>query len=152
GPDGCARRRELGNRASAWLPPSRRPVKTSRPAQLIPGVRIAGRLDAQRVDRGMRATEEGAQVRPAEGELDRLLGPPDDADALAVGSHHPNAARPGAVHPAEAVDLEPVGDAGFVALVEIGEDAAPDHMAGGVEAERMDVLRGAGVGDVHRAL
>src|SRR5438477_13162515 len=76
----------------------------------VPGMRIAGHPDAQRVDRGVRATEQRPQVRPTEREVDGLLRPPDDADAPAVRPHNPNAARPGAINPADAVDLEAVGD------------------------------------------
>jgi len=35
---------------------------------------------------------------------------------------------------------------------EVGEDAAPDHVAGRVEPDRVDVLRGARVRDVYRVL
>src|SRR5829696_1705409 len=107
--------------------------------QLVPGMRIAGHLDAQGVDRAVRTTEQRAQVGPAKGEVDRLLRPSDDSDARSVRRHDPDAARAGAIDPAEAVDLESIGNAGLVA-VEVGEDAAPDHIAGGVEPDRVDVL------------
>ena len=87
------------------------------PAPLVAGMRVAGHFDAQRVDRSVRATEQRSQVRPAEREVDGLLRPPDDADAPAVRRHDPDAARPGAIHPADAVDLEAVGDAWLDALV-----------------------------------
>src|SRR6516165_7002983 len=115
-------------------------------------MRIAGHPDAQRVDRGVRATEQRPQVRPAEREIDSLLRPADDAYAPAVRRHDPNTAWSSAINPADAIDLEAVGDARLVALVEIGEDAAPDPVAGRVESDRVDVLGGARVGDVHRAL
>src|SRR5438309_3506032 len=100
---------------------------------LVPGMRTAGNFDAQRIDRGVGATEQRSQVRPAEREVDGLLRPPDDADAPTVRGHDPDAARPRAINPADAVDLEAVGDARLAALVEIGEDAAPDHVAVGVK-------------------
>src|SRR6516164_9062828 len=53
-------------------------------APLVTGMWIAGHLDAQRVDRGVRATEQCPQVRPAEREIHSLLRPADDADAPAV--------------------------------------------------------------------
>jgi hypothetical protein len=93
------------------------------PAPLVLGMRVAGHLDAQRVDRSVRATEQRSPVRPAEREVDGLLRPPDNADAPAVRRHDPDAARPGAIHPADAVDLKAVGDARLDALVEVGEDA-----------------------------
>ena len=71
---------------------------------------------------------------------------------LPSGVHDPDAARSGAIDPADAVDLQPVGDARLAALVQVGEDAAPDHVAGGVELDRVDVLRRARIRDVHRAL
>src|SRR5439155_17068934 len=76
------------------------------PAPLVPGMRVAGHLDAQRVDRSVRATEQRPQVRSAEREVDGLLRPPDDADAPAAQRHDPDAARPGAIRPADTVDLE----------------------------------------------
>src|SRR5580693_3802713 len=121
-------------------------------AALVPGMRIARHLDAQRVDRGVRATEQRPQLRSAEREVDGLLRPPDDADARAVRCHDPDAARPSAINPANAVDLEAVGDAQLTALVEVGEDAAANHVAGRVEPDRVDVLREAHVRDIHRAL
>src|SRR5690348_2661016 len=115
------------------------------PAQLVPGVRVARQLDPQGVDLAVLAAQQGAQVRPAKREIDRLHGPSDDADAPAVGRHDPDPARPGAINPADAVDLEAVGYPRLAALVEVGEDAAPDHVAGRVEPDRVDVLRGARV-------
>src|SRR5215210_3927527 len=104
------------------------------PGPLVPGMRVAGHLDAQGVDRAVRAAEQGAQIGPAEGEVDGLLRPPDDSDARSVRRHDPDAARAGAIDPADAVDLEAVGNAGLVA-VEVGEDAAPDHVAVRVEPD-----------------
>src|SRR6266850_3584454 len=115
-----------------------RAPRNSPPAQLVPGVRIARRLYPQRVNRGVRATKQGSQVRPAKGEVDRLLGPPDDADTPAVGSHDPDPARPGAINPADAVDLQAVGDARLGAFVQVGEDAAPDHITGRVQPDGVD--------------
>src|SRR4051794_40352900 len=115
-------------------------------------MRIAGHLDAQGVDRAVRAAEQGAQIRSAEGEVDGLLWPADDADAPAIRRHDPDAARAGAINPADTVDFQPVGYARLGALVQVGEDATPDHVAGGVEPDRVDVLRGARVRHVHRAL
>src|SRR3954469_11318799 len=115
-------------------------------------MRIARHLDPQCVNRAVRATEQGAQIRSAEGEVDGLLWPADDADAPAIWRHHPDAARAGAINPADTVDLQPVGYARLRAFVQIGENAAPDHVARRVELDRVDVLRGARVRDVHRAL
>ena len=103
-------------------------------------MRIARHLDPQRVNRGVRATEQGPQIRAAESEVDGLLRPSDHADASAVRRHNPDAARAGAVNPADAVDFQAVGYARLGALVEVGEDAAPDHVAGRVEPDRVDVL------------
>ena len=83
-----------------------------RPGTQIPGVRVARHLHAQRVDGGVRAAQHGAQVGAAEGEVHGLLRPLDDADALAVGREHPDAAGPGAIDAADGVDLEAVGEAG----------------------------------------
>src|SRR6266568_3341670 len=88
----------------------------SLPAQFVPGMRIARDLDAQRVDGSMRAAEQRPQIRPAKSKIHGLLRPPDDARALAVGRHYPDAAGPGAVHPANAVDLQAIGYARFRAL------------------------------------
>src|SRR3954452_3045623 len=115
-------------------------------------MRIARYHDAQRVDRAVRAAEQRPQIRPAKREIDSLLRPSDDSDPLAVRRHDPDAARSRAIHPAGAVHLEAVGYARLAALIEISEDAASDHVAERVEADRMDVLRGARVRDVHRAL
>src|SRR6516162_8858451 len=104
-------------------------------------MRIARHFDPLRVDRGVRAAHHRPQIRSAEGKIDRLLGPSDDADALAIGGHHPDAARPGTINPADAVDLQAVGYARLRALVQVGEDAALHHVAGRIEADRMDVLR-----------
>src|SRR6516164_987381 len=93
----------------------------------------AGNLDAQRVDGGVRATKQRPQVRPTEREVDGLLRPPDDADAPALRCDDPDAARPSAINPPDAVDLEAVGDARLAALVAVGEDAVPDHIPGRVE-------------------
>src|SRR5207253_8108421 len=87
-------------------------------APLVPGMRVAGYLDAQRIDRGVRATEQRSQVRTAEREVDSLLRPADDADAPAVRRHHPNTAWSSAINPADAIDLESVGDARLAALIE----------------------------------
>ena len=79
-------------------------------------MRIAGHLDAQCVDRGVRATEQCSQVRPVEREIDGLLRPADEADAPAIGRHDPDAARPSTINPTDAVDLEAVEDAWLAAL------------------------------------
>src|SRR5688572_33115838 len=42
--------------------------------QAIPGMRVLWHLDPKRIDGGMGAAEEGAQVRAAESEAHRLLG------------------------------------------------------------------------------
>jgi carbon-monoxide dehydrogenase large subunit len=75
------------------------------PALPIAAMRIAGHLDAQRVDRGVRATEQRPQVGPAEREVDSLLRPADDADAPAARRHDPDAARPRAINPADVLVL-----------------------------------------------
>src|SRR5207248_2738129 len=93
--------------------------------QPVPGMRVAGDLYPQRVDRGMRTAQQRPKVRPAERKIHRLLRPFDDADAVAVGGHDPDAARPSAIHPADAVDLQTIGDARLGAFVQIGEDAPP---------------------------
>ena len=87
-------------------------------------MRVPWHLDAQCIDRCVRAAEQGAQVRAAKGEVDGLLRPSDDADERAVRVDDPDAARTGAINPADAVDFEPVRDAGLRTLVKIGEDAA----------------------------
>src|SRR3954471_2819955 len=103
------------------------------PALFVPGMRIARHLDAQGIDGGMRAAEQGSQIRSAKREIDRLLRPSDDPDAPAVRFHDPDAARAGAIDPADTVNLQPVGDARLAAFVEVGEDAAPDYMTVRVE-------------------
>src|SRR4051812_40739314 len=119
--------------------------RSLRPAQLVPGMWVPRHLNAQRVDRIVSAAEQGSQIRSAECEIDGLLGPSDDPEPPAIRRKDPNAARPGAIDPADAVDLEPIGYAGLAAFVHIGEDAAPDHVAGSIETDPMDVLRRAGV-------
>src|SRR5947209_6182063 len=106
-------------------------------------MRTARHLDPPRINRGVRATEQRPQIRPAEGEVDGLLRPSDHPDASTVRRHHPDAARAGAVNPADAVHLEAIGYAGLGAFIEVSEDAAPDHVAGRVEPDRVDVLGGA---------
>src|ERR1044072_5674731 len=93
-------------------------------AGFVEWVRIARDLHAQRVNRRVRAAEERLQVVAAEREVHRLLGKLDDADALAVGVEHPDAAGARAVHAALAVDLEAVRHAGPGAFVHVREDAA----------------------------
>jgi hypothetical protein len=100
-------------------------------------MRIARHFDPQSVDRGVRAAQHRPQVGPAEGKIDRLLGPSDDADALAIGGHHPDAAWPGAINPADAVDLQAVRYARLRAFVQVGEDAALHH-----EPEPFDPVSG----------
>src|SRR5262245_54750794 len=96
---------------------ARRASPASLPPQLVPGMRIARHLHAQRVDGGVGAAQQRAQIGPAEGEVHGLLGPADDAEALAVGREHPDAAGSRAVDAADAVDLQAVGDAGLGAFV-----------------------------------
>src|SRR4051812_40571387 len=103
------------------------------PAPFVPGMRIARHLDAERIDGAMRAAEQGSQIRSAKGEIDRLLRPADDPDPPAVRFHDPDAAGSGAIHPADAVNLQPVRDARLAAFVQIGEDAAADHMTVRIE-------------------
>src|SRR5262252_5642154 len=92
-------------------------IESLLPAPLVPGMRIAGHLDAQRVDRCVCATEQRAQVRPAEREVDGLLRPSNDADAPTVGRHDPDAARPRAINAAEAVHLHAIRYTRLSALV-----------------------------------
>src|SRR5256885_6898145 len=60
--------------------------------QPVPGMRVAGDLYPHRVDGGMGAAQQCPKVRPAERKIHRLLRPFDDADALAVRGHDPDAA------------------------------------------------------------
>jgi hypothetical protein len=53
----------------------------------------------------MRAAEQRPQIRSAEGEVNSLLWPSDDANAAALGRHDPDTAWTGAVDPANAVYL-----------------------------------------------
>jgi hypothetical protein len=53
----------------------------------------------------MRAAEQRSEIRPAEGEVNSLLWPSDDANAAAFGRHDPDTARTGAIDPANAVYL-----------------------------------------------
>src|SRR5580700_24077 len=53
----------------------------------------------------MGSTEQRPRVRPAKGEVDGLLRPPDGADAPVVRRQDRDAARSGARNPADAVDL-----------------------------------------------
>src|SRR4051794_24539962 len=120
-----------------WL--SRAPSLLAAP--FVPGMRIARHLDAEGVNRGVGAAEQSAQIRSAKGEIDRLLRPADDPDAPAVRFHDPDAAGSGAIDPADAVYLEPVRNTRLAVFVEVGEDAAPDHVAVRVEPDRVDILR-----------
>src|SRR5258707_3046831 len=120
--------------------------------QPVPGMRVTGHLYTQRVDGRMRAAQQCPKVRPAERKIHRLLWPFDDADALTVRHHYPDAARPGAVHPAGGVDLQTIGDARLAAFVQIGKDAPPDHVAGRIERNRVNVFRRARVRHIHRTL
>jgi hypothetical protein len=80
--------------------------------QLVPGMRIARHLNPQRVNRGMRAAEQRLQIRSAEGEVDRLLRPSDNADLPAVRRHDPDAARAGAINPPVLSTFNPSGTPG----------------------------------------
>src|SRR6516162_3028582 len=64
----------------------------------------------------------------------------------------PRCARPGTINPADAVDLQAVGYTRLRALVQVREDSALHHVAGRIEADRVDVLRGAGIRHIHRVL
>ena len=70
----------------------------------------------------------------------------------AVGREHPGAARAGAKDPAVDIDLHAVGHAVGLLGRHVGKDAPPDHVAGGVELDRVDVLGMARIGDVEDAL
>src|SRR5262249_24649911 len=98
------------------------------------------------------AAEHRAQVGAAEGKIHRLFRPANDAQPLAVWSKHPDAARPGAIDAADAVDLQAVRYARLAAFVHVGKDATPDRPAVGIEPDGVNVFRRARVGDVHRAL
>src|SRR5215510_7703293 len=115
-------------------------ARRSPSVQLVPGMRIAGHLDAQRVDGGVCAAQQSAQIGPTKGKIHGLLRPSDDADASTVGRKHPDAARPRAIDAADAVHLETIWNAGLAAFVHVRKDAAPDHVAGDIELERVDVL------------
>src|SRR5579864_3221986 len=104
-------------------------------------MRIARRLRAQRVDGSMRAAQQCSKVRPAKSEIHRLLRPLNNAYALAVGRYHPDAPRPGAIYPAKAIDLQAIRYARLRAFLHIGEDTAPNHVAGRVELDPVDVFR-----------
>src|SRR6516225_5021928 len=61
-------------------------LRISLPAYFVPRMRIARHFDPLRVDRDVREAHHSPQIRSAESKIDRLLGPSDDADALATGA------------------------------------------------------------------
>ena len=89
---------------------------------------------------------------PPKAEVGRDLRRADDAEPRPVGREHPGAARTGAVDLALDVDLHAVGHAVGLLGRHVGKDAPPDHVAGGIELDRVDVLGVAGIGDVEHAL
>jgi hypothetical protein len=49
-------------------------------------VRIARHLNPQRVNRGVRAAQQGSQIGTAKGEIDSLLSPPERTPSRLVGA------------------------------------------------------------------
>src|SRR6516225_4992012 len=118
----------------------------------VPRMRLPRHLAAPSVDRGAGGKEDRLQIGAAKAEVSRDLRGADDADPRAVGCEHPGAAGAGAVDPALDIDLHAVRDTVGLLGRHVGKNAPPHHVASGIELDRVDVLRLAGVGDIERAL
>src|SRR5438445_8291900 len=113
--------------------PARRLDSLSPGSHAVPRVGLARRLHAQRVDRRARGQEQGSEIGPAEGEVGRNLGRPDDAEPGAVGREDPGTPGAGAVDATVHVDLHAVGDAVGLVGRHVSEDPPPHHVAARVQ-------------------